>query len=153
MPIILAPPGCGKSHWVALERTRALYNAQDMDVLYGDTLHSMQWHDTVHSMKEEQKHYEVIDEQNTKNTRCMNIIGSLWWDIKPDAVVITPQKTHKARVLQREDLQWERVASLTQALIDHAIKNNIPIYTTFEEAAALHFTKVKVEIIDRAIKQ
>jgi hypothetical protein len=37
---------------------------------------------------------------------------------------------------RRDDLEWKEVKKITAWMTDHATKNNVPVYNTFDAAAA-----------------
>ena len=98
--LVFAPPGSGKSTWVA---TRPGWLDQDM--LYAH-LHDETWHEKPHSPTEEREHYAAIDRRLETDRHTLNIVGCLFWEAVPDAVVMPPEGRHREMVAQRPDLEW-----------------------------------------------
>lgn len=130
MPLILAAPGTGKTTWV---KTHPEWH--DMDELYS-ALHDDSWHARKRTEADEATHYRAIDAAVEKDRSKLNIIGSLFWDIVPDAVVFIDPEEHKRRVKARPDLQWADVRRVVRTLHAIAVKNYVPRFTSFDAAAA-----------------
>ena len=130
MPLILAAPGTGKTTWVKKHPSW-----HDMDMLYAD-LHDETWHDRDHTEAEEAAHYRAIDAAVEKDRATKNIIGSLFEDIVPDAIVFIDQDIHRRRVQSRPDLQWPDVQRIVVRLHQIAVDHYVPRFTTFDAAAA-----------------
>ena len=62
-----------------------------------------------------------------------HIIGSLFWEIIPDAIVIIDNLEHKKRVKNRNDLSWDKVEEITTYLLKYANMFSIPLFTSFDE--------------------
>lgn len=59
------------------------------------------WHRRVTTAAEEAEHYRKIDAAVTRDRGRLNIIGSLFWNLVPDAIVLLPEKMHRKRVAAR----------------------------------------------------
>ena len=129
MVVILAPPGTGKSTWVAAHSTW-----HDMDILYNH-LHDETWHNKKVTNQEEAAHYQKIDAAVTRDRERLNIVGSLFWKLIPDAIVILPSKLHRQRVSRRPDLSWERAHAVALHLQQIAKQHNVPVFDSFDAAA------------------
>ena len=44
------------------------------------------------------------------------VVGSLFWDFVPDAIVLLRKDTHREYVLQRDDLNWNDVCVVRKFL-------------------------------------
>lgn len=135
--LILSAPGSGKSTWV---RQRSDWiDADRWAGSYG--IHSQVWHTVAHSFDEKKIHYQNIDKYLELERYSINIIGSLFWEIVPDAIVIIPINKHKSRVNKRTDLDWNNVNEIQNILLKRAIVFKIPIFNTFNDAAT--FCEIK----------
>tara|TARA_B100000405_G_scaffold270443_1_gene209484 strand:- start:22 stop:435 length:414 start_codon:yes stop_codon:yes gene_type:complete len=134
MPVILAPPGSGKTTWVAQNP-----HWHDMDVLYCPQYHSLTWSKQPHSEKAFQEHYMRIDKVVERDRASKNIIGSLFYKLIPDAIVLIHEPTHKRYVAQRtgtEVLNWSDANHVRQVLLDVSQKHNVKVFSSFDHAAA-----------------
>ena len=132
MSIILSPPGSGKTTWINNNKNKNII-FEDADIVFKD-LHDETFEQIPKTDKLREIHYRVIDIQLLKlKNNGRHIIGSLFWDIIPDAIVIIDTNEHKKRVSMRNDLNWDKVQIITNFLLNHANKYNIPIVTSFEK--------------------
>lgn len=122
---VVAPPGAGKSTWVANKP-----GWHDQDMLY-HKYHDESWHGATHTKLEEREHYQTIDRLVKRDRKTHNIIGCLFWDAVPDAVVMPPVGVHKERVARRGDLSWNKVAGIRKLILGVAARNRVPIFKTF----------------------
>ena len=131
MSIILAPPGSGKTTW--LNKNKNNIYIEDADVVLKD-YHTSDYESSNHSEEERKNHYLIIDKQ-LLNLRIegRHILGSLFWDVKPDVIVIIDSTEHKKRVDKRNDLEWSKVELVTTCLKNIAEKYNLPILNSFDE--------------------
>jgi NH3-dependent NAD+ synthetase len=137
MPLILAPPGAGKSTWVESRK-----DWHDMDVLY-KKVHPETWNQTERSQKEEEEHYKEIDKLLEKDRKKKKIIGSLFWKAVPDAIVIPEEDEHKKRVKKRSDLVWKTAEFVSGVLRKVSEKHKIPVFESFDAAATYASTWYK----------
>ena len=137
MSIILAPPGSGKSTW--LNKNNSIIDIEDADIVLKD-YHTCEYEDSNPSEEERKEHYLKIDEQ-LLNLRIegRHILGSLFWEIKPDIIVIIDSIEHKKRVSKRNDLQWEKVELVTTCLKNISKKYDIPILKSFDDLIIFDF--------------
>lgn len=139
MPVILAPPGSGKTTWVEDKP-----QWHDMDILYDPKYHTAAWNKQEHSKKEFREHYERIDRVVERDRKSKNIIGSLFYKLVPDAIVIIPEQRHRRFVAKRtgaESIEWKDADRIRHVLKEVARKYRVPLFATFDEAArhvALH---------------
>ena len=99
MPVILAAPGTGKTYWAAKHQ-----KWEDMDEwakMRG--LHSEAWHGFYHTDAETAEHYRHIDSQLEMLPADTFLIGALYWDFIPDAIVLLDPKIHRERVDRRHN--------------------------------------------------
>jgi hypothetical protein len=133
--ITLAAPGTGKTHWA---NTHA--NWRDMDDWAAERgLHDESWHLRDRTEAEQQAHYMAIDaalQEYRATPGGANLVGALFWDFRPDAIVCIDPATHKQYVEQRDDLEWESVDKIVQILHIMAKEKNVPLYDSFDSAAA-----------------
>jgi len=129
MPLILSPPGTGKTTWVG---TRKDWN--DMDILY-ESAHPESWNKTDRPKAEREAHYREIDALIAKDRKKKNVIGSLFWKAVPDAIVIPKEEEHRKRVAKRKDLDWDRVQFVTGVLRKVSEQHKIPVFESFDAAA------------------
>ena len=66
--------------------------------------------------------------------QAIQFIGSLFWEVKADAIVLLNKSVHAEYVKQREDLDWTRVEEIVQVLADMAQEKAIPVYDTIHAA-------------------
>lgn len=128
--LVFAPPGSGKSTWAGSRPGWA-----DQDMLYAH-LHDETWHAAAHTQREEREHYARIDRRLEVDRHRLNVIGCLFWDAVPDAVVMPPPAVHRQRIAGRADLRWPAVAKTRATLAKVAAANNVPVFPTFEALEA-----------------
>jgi len=129
MPVILACPGSGKSYFC--KRSKLW---EDQDILM-QHLHSATWNTRKHSTEEEERHYKRLDRELAVATKTHYIMGSLFWDFVPDAIVVIPDKKLRQRVAQRSDLEYSRVKQIEATLKAMAKKHKVRVFDTFERAS------------------
>lgn len=98
-------------------------------------LHTEEWHTVKHTEQEEKRHYERIDAELAKKTRTHYIMGSLFWDFIPDAIVVIPDALLRKRVAQREDLTYSHVKSVENTLKAMAKKHKVRVFDSFRDAS------------------
>ena len=67
----------------------------------------------------------------SEQSKCLGfrIIGALFWDYNPDAIVIPDLKLHKQYLAKRKDLKdYTSIINLRKELFKKARKNNIPLF-------------------------
>ena len=131
MPTILSAPGTGKTHWV--NKQGGWW--QDADIRFSD-IHDSGWHSKKHTETEEENHYKLIDNELNRIKDTEYIVGSLFWEHIPDAVVIIDEGIHKKYVDKRDDLDWDSVQEIVQLLKNIVFKNRVRVFDTFDSAAA-----------------
>ena len=122
--VILGPPGIGKTFYVENQKTK---NWIDQDDLFNDL--GVQWHHNKKNENDFKLNYLRCDYMN-EQTKLLGfrIIGALFWDYLPDAIVIPDLKTHKKYLLKRKDLDYDTVINIRKELFKKARKNNIPLF-------------------------
>lgn len=132
--IVLGPPGIGKTRFVG-EHPRAWIDADNIFADLG--IHTKEWHLREHTASEQQQHYEECDRILENMRTCgLWVIGSLFWEMKADAIVLLDTNVHKQYVQQRHDLVWARVNEIASVLADIAQEKKIPVFHTIDAAAA-----------------
>ena len=147
MALILAAPGTGKTTWINSKfNINKLF--EDSDNVCGD-LHYKGFEQENHSEKYRMEHYKKIEKKLLflKEKYGKVILGSLFWDFVPDAIVIIKENQHRKQVENRNDLTWESVCEINKFLFNHAKKYNIPIFNDFNSCA--HY--IRNEIIEKKI--
>lgn len=134
MPVILACPGSGKSHFC--KRSKIWQDQQNVM----RTLHKAEWATRQHTKAEEKEHYQRLDKELAKKTKTHFIIGSLYWDFIPDAIVVIPDKLLRERVAKRpadgpEALTYTAAKRVEADLKAKARKHKVPVFDTFAAAS------------------
>lgn len=130
--IILGPPGCGKTTYIKNQ----IGNKKkwiDADDLLNDL--GVNWHLNKLNRNDFRLNYLRADYMlaQSKANGC-KIIGALFWEYLADAIIIPRLKTHKEYLKNRIDLRLENVIDIRNILYKHALKNNIPIFNSCENA-------------------
>tara|TARA_B100000809_G_C14811283_1_gene413933 strand:- start:88 stop:582 length:495 start_codon:yes stop_codon:yes gene_type:complete len=132
--VILGPPGIGKTTFV---KQHSQLGYVDADDILGDLgVHKQSWNNTRHSKREEKQHYMLCDQYlATMKQLGVRVIGSLFWEYIPDAIVLIPKNTHYIYVQKRADLDWDIVMEIRTFLAQHAQKNNVKLFDSILKAA------------------
>jgi hypothetical protein len=131
MSIILSPPGSGKTTWLIKNNSDNII--EDADIVLKE-YHNSEYESSNPSEEERKEHYLKIDKQLLiLRIEGRHILGSLFWEVKPDIIIIIDSIEHKKRVSQRDDLEWGKVELVTTCLKNIAEKYNIPILNSFDE--------------------
>lgn len=110
-----------------------------MDVLYCPKYHSLTWSKQPHSEKATREHYLRIDHAVERDRKSKNIIGSLFEDLVPDAIVLIDERTHKRYVAKRtgtDVLHWSEANRVRQLLLELSKKHHVKVFSSFDQAAA-----------------
>ena len=129
--IILVPPGSGKTAFVRNQtgEKRDWIDADDlceeMDVDCGPN-------NNIQIEKLSYLRADYILEQS--KLYGFNIIGSLFWDYHPNAIVVPKFADHTKNISNRPDLDYNNVMKIRKYLEYKSAHNHIPLFTTIEDA-------------------
>lgn len=124
--VVLAPPGSGKSYFVAHHKNNRW---ADEDEFLGGYLrfHTEDWR-AVGSAAEE--HYRECDRYlEAMRAEGLKVVGSLFWDIVPEAVVLLPEPEHRQFVAKRQDLEWKDALKVRRFLEKLCSEQLVPRYS------------------------
>jgi dephospho-CoA kinase len=131
MSIILAPPGSGKTTW--LNKNNSYIVIEDADIVLKD-FHTSEYEGSNPSESHRKDHYLTIDKQlYILRKEGRHILGSLFWEVEADVIVIIDPAEHKKRVNKRDDLEWSKVELVNKSLHELSLKYNIPILSSFDD--------------------
>ena len=125
--IILAPPGSGKSFFVEHQPSSSFWIDQDV------FLSQIGW-DLGKGCYDQDKLLEADQILTKEKKQGRHIIGSIFWDYIPDAVVLLPLEIHQQYVSLRPDLSWNQVVNVREFLEAHITQHNIPRFSSIQEA-------------------
>ena len=88
----------------------------------------------THSEEEDRTHYLLCDKW-LKHMKYlgMNILGCLFYEYIPDAVVIIDKNIHNKYILKRKDLNYNFVLKIIHILEIMASKYNIILFDNLED--------------------
>ena len=134
MALVLAASGSGKTTWIHSESNiDRLF--EDADIVCGD-LHYCEFEQENHTEEHRIEHYRKIEEKLIRLKKDGRVIlGCLFWDLVPDAIVIIPEEQHKKQVEKRRDLNWKSVCEINTFLINHAKEHDVPVFSDFDSCA------------------
>ena len=126
--IVHSPPGSGKS-WVVQHDGGEDW--VDVDEFVGKYLkfHTEAWHSAQKSEAEIKKHYLECDKYlQAMRKEGLWVVGSLFENYIPDAILLLDIKQHRKWVEKREDLDWDTANDVRNLLEDMSRKNGVKIY-------------------------
>jgi hypothetical protein len=128
--VIFGPPASGKTTFV---KNQKIKNWIDQDNLFQKL--GVKWHQNENNPDNLKLNYLRCDYMS-EQTKLLGfrIIGALFWNYIPDAIVIPPPDIHKKYIGKRKDLTEEKVKFVKDLLLKIAKENNVPIFETCEEA-------------------
>ncbi len=129
--IILAPPGSGKTTFVQNQKGKKR-DWIDADDLCGEL--GVDWGSNISSDSDRLSYLRVDYILEQTKLYGLNVIGSLFWDYYPDAIVVIELEVHKKYISKRPDLDYNNVMKIRKYLEHKSEKNNIPLFTTIEDA-------------------
>ena len=130
--VILGPPVIGKTTFVNNQKGEK-HNWIDQDTLYEEL--NVQWHyneDNSRNYILNNMRADYITEQS--KLLGYKLIGSLFWQYVPDAIVIIPLELHNEYLKSRPDLTYRKVMEIRSFLQQHAKTYNIPVFDNIEDA-------------------
>tara|TARA_Y200000002_G_C22668965_1_gene659148 strand:+ start:1169 stop:1696 length:528 start_codon:yes stop_codon:yes gene_type:complete len=140
--IILAPSCIGKSTFL---KSQSEKNWVDTDVIMSQL--GLDWHYNEEDDKQMILNYRIADFYLAQlKLQGFQILGSLFWEFTPDAIVIPPWKKHKKMLANRKkqfenneiNFVWkqtnEDVKKNRKFLRKFAKKRKIPIFKSIEKA-------------------
>ena len=136
MSIILSPPGSGKTTWLNKTNNSSI---EDADIALKD-FHTSEYEMSNPTESHRKDHYLKIDKQlYILKANGRHILGSLFWEVEADVIVIIDSIEHKKRVSKRNDLEWEKVELVTTCLKNISKKYDIPILKSFDDLIIFDF--------------
>lgn len=134
--VILAPPASGKTTFI---RNQTIQNWTDTDDLFYDL--NLNWHLNEQNKDEFKLNYLRADYLLEQSKLLgIRLIGSLYYNYIPDAIVILDKDIHCNYIDQRNKLDKnntlnkEFVLSVKKDLIEKSKKFNIPIFKSINDA-------------------
>lgn len=134
--IVLGPPGSGKS-WFVEHRGKGQW--ADVDEFLGVYLkfHTNEWLKEEHSKAEVEAHYRECDRYlSAMRDEGLWVVGALFWEYVPDAIVILDEVQHRKWVAKRDDLDWEFVKGVREYLQKQSKEHSVPIYNNWDDLEA-----------------
>ena len=113
----------------------------EIDEFLGDDFlkfHPEDWAKRSHTPEEERLHYEKCDVYLAAMREAgLWVVGSLFWDYLPDAIVIIDEAQHKEFVERRSDLSWGQAKKVRSFLLG-VVKDHpeIPVYADWAAVAS-----------------
>ena len=126
--IILVPPGSGKSWFV---EHRGMGQWADVDDFLGPFLkfHTDEWLGKKNTQAEVEAHYRECDKYlKAMRDEGLWVVGALFWEYVPDAIVILNEAQHRKWVDKRDNLNWEFVKGVRKYLQKQSKEYSVPIY-------------------------
>ena len=127
--VILGPPASGKTTFV---RNQHIQNWTDTDDLFYDL--NLNWHLNEHNENDFKLNYLRADYLLEQSKLLgLRLIGSLYYNYIPDAIVILDDAIHSKYIYERK-LDKKFVFNVKTDLIEKSKKYNIPIFNSINDA-------------------
>jgi GTPase SAR1 family protein len=128
--VILGPPGCGKSTFVATQKGN---DWTDQDELFEKL--GANWKANEENQLDFTLNYMRCDYLLEQSKQLgYKVIGALFWKYVPDAIVMPDIEIHKRWIATRDDLCLETILDIRTVLVDISISNHIPLFESCEDA-------------------
>jgi len=134
--VILAPPAIGKTKFI---RNQTIQNWTDTDDLFNDL--NLNWHLNESNENDFRLNYLRADYLLEQSKLLgIRLLGSLYYNYIPDAIVILDQKIHSKYIDERNKLDTKNkldkkfVFSVKTDLIEKSKEYNIPIFRSISDA-------------------
>ncbi len=130
--VILAPPASGKTTFI-----RGVSNLNkewiDSDDLFADL--GADWHYREKEGDNMRLNYTRCDYLHSQSKSYgFRILGCLFYDYNPDAIVILPIELHNKYLESRPDLNYDVVMHVRRALIHKSKQEDIPLFDNIHDA-------------------
>ena len=127
--IILGPPASGKTTFV---RNQKIQDWTDTDDLFYDL--NLNWHLNEHNENDFKLNYLRADYLLEQSKLLgLRLIGSLYYNYIPDAIVILDETIHSKYIDERK-LDKKFVFNVKTDLIEKSKKFNVPIFKSINDA-------------------
>jgi len=128
--VILGPPGSGKTTFVRNQKQKHWIDADDLFQELG-----VKWHQNERNLVDLRLNYLRADYM-LEQSRALGfrIVGALFWQFVPDAIVMPNLRTHKKYLHHRKDLKLPFVLEVRKILKNMAKKHKVPIFASIKEA-------------------
>ena len=127
--VILGPPASGKTTFVNSQNDK---NWIDVDDLFNEL--GVNWKNYSNHSQFKLNYLRADYMLEQSKLYGFKLIGSLFWEYNPDAIVIPPLDIHKIYISNRSDLDYNNVLKIRNILIQKANNNNIPIFNSCIDA-------------------
>ena len=129
--VILGPPGIGKTTFIK-KQTGKKKDWIDQDDLFCDL--GVKWCKNKNNQKDFKLNYLRADYMSEQSKNLgYRIIGALYWNYIPDAIVIITPSLHK-KYLKNRKLDVKKVNIIKNDLKEMAKEHNIPLFSSIQKA-------------------
>ena len=133
--VILGPPAVGKTYYIRnqLKNNNGKYEWVDMDDIFNNL--GLMWHQNESNKTDFILNYKRADyliEQTIH--QGFNLIGALYYEYIPDAIVIPPLSIHQEYLNKRGLKHSGFVESVIKDLREKAQLHSVPIFDCVEDA-------------------
>ena len=138
--VILGPPCIGKTRFVKNQKGMKK-NWIDQDDLYNEL--GVKWRYNEKNKNDFKLNYLRADYMSEQSKLLgYRVIGALFWEYIPNAIVIPPLKLHKKYLSYRFSKpqcnckcdSYKNILNIRKILSNHAKKNKIPVFNSVEDA-------------------